>query len=159
MRHVAASGRLGLACVALAWFFVLTACASFGTPTNDDAEPNPAIGGANARTTVTRAELEHTPAARVEELLAGRVPGLHVIHNGSGDFTIRIRGNHTFGGGDSPLLVIDGLPIHASGFSRALSSMHPRDVERIEVLRDAGATASYGVQGAHGVILITTRRR
>ena len=96
---------------------------------------------------------------RVEELLMGRVAGLEVMRDASGDYRLRIRGQRSLLGGDEPLVLVDGMPIGAGGLSRALTGVSPSDVARIEVLKDAGATAFYGLRGANGVILITTRRR
>ena len=97
--------------------------------------------------------------ARVEEMLLGRVAGVQVVRTADGDFTVRVRGAHSFNGNDEPLLVVDGMQIPARGLRRALSGIAPQDVARIEVLKDAGATAAYGSLGANGVIVITTKRR
>jgi TonB-dependent SusC/RagA subfamily outer membrane receptor len=56
------------------------------------------------------------------------------------------------------VLVIDGLPIAAGSLSSALADLAPRDIARIDVLEDAGATSAYGSRGANGVIVITTKR-
>lgn len=103
-------------------------------------------------------ELRDIRAARVEELLQGRVPGVHVRRTVGGDFTVRVRGQQTFRGNGEPLFIVDGVPVQQGGVSTALAAIAPRDVARIDVLKDAGATAIYGSQGAHGVIIITTRR-
>jgi TonB-dependent SusC/RagA subfamily outer membrane receptor len=60
-------------------------------------------------------------------------------------------------GDDEPLLVIDGVPAQGA-IGPALAGLAPRDVARIDVLKDAGSTAIYGIRGANGVILITTKR-
>ena len=109
--------------------------------------------------TIDEAELQRIRFTRVEELLNGRVPGLYVIRTGTGGYTLRVRGLHTFQGSGEPLLVIDGMPIRSGGLEAALAGLNPTDLSRVEVLKDAGATGSYGVQGANGVVLITTRRR
>ena len=88
----------------------------------------------------------------------GRVPGLTVLHTANGGYSLRIRGRSSLYGNDEPLIVIDGMPIRQGGASNALMSLDPSDVARVDVLKDAGATASYGVQGGNGVVLITTRR-
>jgi TonB-dependent SusC/RagA subfamily outer membrane receptor len=89
---------------------------------------------------------------RIEQLLA-RVPGVQVSARGDGSFSVRVRGSHLDQG--EPLWVLDGMPV--SGATSVLSSVAPRDVERIDVLKDAAA-AIYGSQARHGVILVRTRR-
>jgi TonB-dependent SusC/RagA subfamily outer membrane receptor len=138
----------------------VAACGTSGAPTTT---PRPAEAPreqtAGAVTSITAADIGGMRAARVEELLMARVPGLEVMRDGSGDFRLRIRGSRSFYGRDEPLLVVDGMPVRQGGLSRVLMGIHPLDVARIDVLKDAGATAQYGVQGGNGVILITTRKR
>jgi TonB-dependent SusC/RagA subfamily outer membrane receptor len=98
-----------------------------------------------------------TQYSRVEEMLAARVAGLEVLRRGDGGFSLRIRGNGSFIGGGEPLLVVDDTPV-GMGAADALAGLSPRDVQRVDVLKDAGATAIYGSRGANGVIVITTRR-
>ncbi|MCY1722079.1 TonB-dependent receptor [Prolixibacteraceae bacterium Z1-6] len=110
----------------------------------------------------------------VDELIQGRTPGVQVIQSSAepgGGMAIRIRGAGSINASSSPLYVIDGLPIDngqvtaGSGAdmpgSRAprnpLSSINPADIESIEILKDASATAIYGARGANGVILVTTK--
>ena len=68
------------------------------------------------------------------------------------------RGAASLSASNQPLYVIDGMPIQAPSFGSALAGIPPNDVERIDVLKDAGSLAIYGSQGANGVILITTKR-
>jgi TonB-dependent SusC/RagA subfamily outer membrane receptor len=89
--------------------------------------------------------------ARVEDLLAARFPGVEVIGGGTGA-SVRVRGSTSLVGNNEPLYVLDGMPVSS------LVGINPRDVARIEVLKDAGSTAAYGIRGANGVILITTKR-
>lgn len=110
-----------------------------------------------------------------QELLRGRVSGLEVLPNsgepGSG-VSLRIRGTTSISAGSEPLYVIDGVPINntsvtpggasaggvsASSSSNPLALISPQDIESIEVLKDAAATAIYGSQGANGVVLIETK--
>lgn len=111
-----------------------------------------------------------------DQLLVGRVPGVQVTQsNGEpgGGFSVRIRGSSSITAGNDPLYVIDGFPIDntpllssSSGgkvspnFSprNPLNSLNPADIESIEILKDASATAIYGSRGANGVILITTKK-
>jgi TonB-dependent SusC/RagA subfamily outer membrane receptor len=95
--------------------------------------------------------------SRVEEMLAGRVPGLEVIRRGDGGFSLHVRGANSFFGSREPLLVIDGMPVDI-GASTALAGLSPLDVQRVDVLKDAGAAAIYGSRAANGVVIITTKR-
>lgn len=111
---------------------------------------------ASARS-LSAAELGRLRVKRVEELLAGRVPGVRVLPTRSGGFTIRIRGPNTLGGHEEPLFVIDGMPITLLP-GEGLTWLNPADIERIDVLKDPVDTSLYGVRGANGVIVIRTRQ-
>ncbi|MDE0474878.1 MAG: TonB-dependent receptor plug domain-containing protein [Gammaproteobacteria bacterium] len=104
-----------------------------------------------------RAEDAGREVTSIIDLIEGRLPGVSVRRLGNGDVSIRVRGAGSFMGGGEPLFVIDGRTIMAPAGS-ALMAISPRDVVRIDVLKDAGATAIYGSRGANGVIVITTRR-
>lgn len=97
-------------------------------------------------------------AARVEEVLQGRVAGLQVARLPNGELSLRIRGTTSVLGSNEPLLVLDDQIIAPSQVSSALAMLSPHDVLRVEVLKDAGSTAFYGSRGANGVIIVTTRR-
>ena len=88
--------------------------------------------------------------------LQGQMPGVVVVKNvgkpGSG-YNINIRGISSIGGSNSPLFVIDGIP-STSG----INELNPADIEKIDVLKDASATAIYGSRGAKGVVIVTTKR-
>lgn len=103
-------------------------------------------------------KLKEIPANSIEGLLQGRVAGVQVINSsqdpGAGA-TVRIRGNSSLKGSNSPLLVVDGFPFGDAG---DLKQINPQDIVSMEVLKDASASAIYGSRGANGVILITTRR-
>jgi TonB-dependent starch-binding outer membrane protein SusC len=92
----------------------------------------------------------------VADMLVGRFPGVEVRQLANGSVSIRIRGSRSFRSSEEPLIVVDGIPQHNG--SQALTDMNPRDVESIEVLKDAAASAVFGSRGANGVILIATRR-
>ena len=101
-----------------------------------------------------------TPA----DLLRGKSAGV-VVTAGSGmpgsGATIRIRGTSSLNADQSPLIVIDGLPVSndgISGMSDPLSSINPDDIESFTVLKDASATAIYGSRASNGVIVITTKK-
>jgi TonB-linked SusC/RagA family outer membrane protein len=103
-------------------------------------------------------DLNRTPASSVDQLLQGKIAGVQVIvpsgEPGAGA-TIRIRGNSSINGSNSPLLVVDGYPWGEAG---NLKQINPDDIESIEVLKDASAAAIYGSRGANGVILVTTKK-
>ncbi len=98
--------------------------------------------------------LKQTPAANLGIALAGRLPGLSVMQRsgvpGGEQMEFYIRGKSTING-QQPLILVDGV-------ERDFTALDPREVETISVLKDASATAVYGVRGANGVIMITTRR-
>jgi TonB-dependent starch-binding outer membrane protein SusC len=92
----------------------------------------------------------------VVEMLVGRFPGVEVRQLANGSASIRIRGSRSFRSAEEPLIVVDGIPQANGGM--ALMDLSPRDVESIEVLKDAAASAVFGSRGANGVILISTRK-
>lgn len=97
--------------------------------------------------------LKNTPASNVSDALQGRMSGVSVIGNGdpSKSSTIRIRGVNSVSGDAGPLVVIDGF------IGGDLKNINPSDIQSIEVLKDASATAVYGSRGANGVVLVTTK--
>ncbi|HXD77042.1 MAG TPA: TonB-dependent receptor [Puia sp.] len=120
-------------------------------------------------------ELMKTNPVNLQQGLQGRVAGVQVLQNdgapGAG-ISIQIRGANSFLGGTEPLYVVDGIPFNADNSSatpnslepnevqtiNALSFLNPSDIESVEVLKDASATAIYGSRGANGVVLITTKK-
>lgn len=104
---------------------------------------------------VSSDDLLNTPTANVTQAIAGKIPGVVTTQvsgaPGADDATINIRGRATFAGDGAPLVMVDGV-------ERAFSQVAPDDIESISVLKDASATAVYGVRGANGVILVTTKR-
>ena len=89
------------------------------------------------------------------QLLQGKVPGLVIVQNSDpngGVNSLTLRGASTLNGSTSPLYVVDGIP----GVN--LNLISPNDIESIDVLRDASATAIYGSKAANGVIMVTTKR-
>lgn len=97
-------------------------------------------------------------ASRVEEMFQGRMAGVTVTRTPGGGYAVRIRGASNFTGGGEPLFVIDGVPLYGGRVGHELDGINPADIERIDVLKDAGSAAIYGSRAANGVILITTRR-
>jgi TonB-dependent SusC/RagA subfamily outer membrane receptor len=96
------------------------------------------------------------PVQRAEDLMRGRFPGVHVTEVPGQGVIVRVRGLSTFNGNSSPLYVVDGMPISAG--DNGLLGINPRDIAKIQVLKDPAQTAEYGVRGGNGVILITTKR-
>ncbi len=106
-----------------------------------------------------------------QDMLIGKVAGVQITTNsgapGSGS-TIRIRGNGSVNGSQDPLIVIDGYPVDntgptgsttsVSGISNPLALLNPSDIETFTVLKDASATAIYGLRASNGVIIITTKK-
>lgn len=119
--------------------------------------------GTRKRTEVTGAvssvsgeKMRNVQTANISSALQGQVAGVVVTQNsfrpGQGS-TIRIRGNRSLSASNEPLVVVDGFPT-----SYTIDDLNPADVETIDVLKDAAATAIYGVRGANGVIQVTTRK-
>jgi len=113
---------------------------------------------------VTGNELRKTQPVTVDQALQGKVAGLVVQQTSGqpgGGVNIQIRGLSSFGGG-SPLYVIDGVIIGQSfegqNGTNPLATISPSDIESVDVLKDASATAIYGSQATNGVIVITTKR-
>lgn len=101
-------------------------------------------------------ELIKRPAANVQNLLQGKVPGLQVTQGsgkpGGDGAEMRIRGVGTFSGaGSGPLVLIDGV-------MGDMTSLNPDDIESVSVLKDAASAAIYGARAANGVVLVTTKR-
>jgi len=96
---------------------------------------------------------------RIEELIEGRAPGVRVIRNQDGSIRLQIRGVSSPTGHTDPLVVIDGNPTTELRPGGALAALNPSDVVSIDVLKDAASTAFYGMRGANGVIVITTRQQ
>jgi len=92
----------------------------------------------------------------MEELFAGRFPGVEVLRISGGGISIRIRGTNTLMGSTEPLYIIDGARVQSG--PGGLLFLDPAEIRNIEVLKDIGSTAIYGSDGANGVIIITTKR-
>lgn len=109
-----------------------------------------------ALASVTSEKIREMPVYNVNQALQGRAAGVDIVNN---SFTansapmIRIRGNRSIKADNNPMYVVDGIPVEAG-----ISEINPMDVESIEVLKDASATAIYGSRAANGVVLITTKR-
>jgi TonB-linked SusC/RagA family outer membrane protein len=119
---------------------------------------------------VNTAELQQAPLVSIDQGLGGRASGVQVTQTSGmpgAVASIRIRGTTSLQGGNEPLYVIDGFPVYSGGgFGTTgshiqlsgLATINPSDIESIDILKDASATAIYGARAANGVVLITTKR-
>ncbi len=122
---------------------------------------------------VSEREIKAVPVVSLDQALQGRAAGVQITQNSAapgGAVSVRVRGTSSFGSNE-PLYVIDGVPIYsdngvisqtnpAGGGQRPnpLASLNPNDIESIDILKDASATAIYGTRGANGVVIVTTKR-
>lgn len=113
---------------------------------------------------VKASDLVQTPVANVAQGLQARVSGIQINQNSGapgGNVSVRIRGTNSINGASEPLYVVDGIQISNGGGINdvsPLSTINPNDIESVEVLKDASASAIYGARAANGVVLITTKR-
>lgn len=134
---------------------------------------------------LTAAEIEKQPISNFLQALEGRVPGLLITQQSGvpgSNFTVQIRGQNSILNGNTPLFIVDGIPYSSDRLNQVLAgytgtgyvgdpgsaaglgglsplnNINPADLESIEILKDADATAIYGSRGANGVILITTKK-
>ena len=113
---------------------------------------------------IRASELTQTPIANVAQGIQSRVPGVQISQNSGapgGNISVRIRGTNSITGTSEPLYIVDGIQISNGGGITdvsPLSTINPNDIESVEVLKDASASAIYGARAANGVVLITTKR-
>jgi TonB-dependent SusC/RagA subfamily outer membrane receptor len=128
---------------------------------------------------VTSTDIERQPISNPLEAISGRMAGVYVQQTtglSGGGFNIEIRGRNSLrndngNNGNLPLYIVDGVPITSASLDAIsnvanqvlpqmspLNAINPSDIESIEILKDADATAIYGSRGANGVVLITTRK-
>ena len=130
----------------------------------------------SAVTSVKMADLERADMSSLDQMLEGKIPDLLVTNNSAEVGVapkIRIRGTSTIVGNREPLWVVDGIvvqdpvevspeelndPDYVNRIGNAIAGINPQDIERIDVLKDAAATAIYGTKAANGVIVVTTKR-
>jgi TonB-dependent starch-binding outer membrane protein SusC len=105
---------------------------------------------------VTSKEIENRPVQNALQAMQGTVAGADITTNSRpGELgSIRIRGNRSLLADNTPLYVIDGIPMEAG----SMADVNPNDIESMEILKDASATAIYGSRGANGVVLISTKK-
>ncbi|MHA7831269.1 MAG: SusC/RagA family TonB-linked outer membrane protein [Flagellimonas sp.] len=124
--------------------------------------------------TIKAETLEKQPVGNPLAAMQGQLSGVNIVQNTGvpgGGFTIDIRGRNFINGASDPLFIVDGVPISSQslgsndvsgqilgGNVSPLNAINPNDIESIEVLKDADATAIYGSRGANGVVLITTKK-
>ncbi len=109
-----------------------------------------------ALTRVGEKELSAKPVSNAFEALQGKAAGVDITTSERPGTvgSIMIRGSRSISASGSPLYVVDGVPLQAGG----IETLNPRDIESIDILKDASSTAIYGSRGANGVVLITTKR-
>lgn len=123
---------------------------------------------------ITAKDIEKQPVGNVLAAMQGRMAGVDIIQDGGtpgGGFQVKIRGQNSLrSDGNEPLYIIDGVPYSSSTTGSSitstasasptspLNSINPSEIESLEVLKDADATAIYGSRGANGVVLITTKK-
>jgi TonB-linked SusC/RagA family outer membrane protein len=114
------------------------------------------INVTGAISSITTKDLTQSPVANISNSLVGRLPGLFASQAGgepgNDGSTIRIRGVGTYTGNTSPLILVDGIEV------TNFDNIDPNEVANLTILKDASSTAVYGIRGANGVIIITTRR-
>jgi TonB-linked SusC/RagA family outer membrane protein len=157
---------------------VTEATTAFNITLNEDAQALKEVVvvgyGTQERQSVTGAvasvsgrDVAAQPVADAAQAIQGRAAGVQVVSNsgapGGGGTSVRVRGI-TSAGNNSPLYVVDGFPLPSAvdgngmATGNELNSINPNDIESIDVLKDASATAIYGVRAANGVVIITTKR-
>ena len=109
-----------------------------------------------ALTRVGEKELNTKPVNNAFEALQGKAAGVDIITSERPGTlgSIAIRGQRSISAGRGPLYVVDGVPLQTGG----IETLNPRDIESIDILKDASSTAIYGSRGANGVVLVTTKR-
>lgn len=106
---------------------------------------------------ISEEKLQSRPTANFSDALQGRSSGVQIRQSGGdldGKFQIAIRGVGSVTGSNDPLIVVDGVPLVSASFS----TINPKDIASIDILKDASATAIYGARAANGVVIITTKK-
>lgn len=110
-----------------------------------------------AVSSVNAAAIEKVPITTTEQALQGRAAGVQIVNNDAspgGNVSVLIRGIGSLAsGGNTPLYVVDGYPT-----TGGINNINPNDIASIDVLKDASATAIYGIRAANGVVIITTKK-
>jgi TonB-dependent SusC/RagA subfamily outer membrane receptor len=122
-----------------------------GCSSGRQTRPEPA-----GRPTVTSEDIDKSGGDPIKALQA-KSPGVLISRTDDGGISVQIRGASSFYSSNEPLYIIDEVPI-APGRNGALSGINPYDIETIKVLKDPAETGIYGMRGANGVIVITTKK-
>jgi TonB-dependent starch-binding outer membrane protein SusC len=124
----------------------------------------------SAISSVSSKDIENLPMPSPDQMMQGRAAGVLVSSNSGipgGGMFVRVRGTTSINANNDPLYVVDGIPIVSGNLSavglggstaNAMADINPADIESMEILKDASATAIYGARAANGVVLITTKR-
>jgi TonB-dependent SusC/RagA subfamily outer membrane receptor len=110
-----------------------------------------------ARPTATAADMERNPGEPIEKTLQAKDPSLQVSRTSDGGISLQIRGASSFSANTAPLFVVNGSPFEPGPLG-SLIGVNPYDIETIKVLKNPADIGVYGMRGANGVIVITTRR-
>ena len=128
------------------------------------------MSSASAVSSVKAEDLAGQPIASVDAALQGKAPGVQVVQNAGNPGnapSVRVRGSASVSASNDPLYVMDGVPIVAGDISQldaggqsiaAITSLSADEIESVDILKDAAATAIYGSRGSNGVVMITTKR-
>jgi TonB-dependent SusC/RagA subfamily outer membrane receptor len=106
---------------------------------------------------VTSEDIAQNAREPIEKTLQAKVPGVLITRAPDGSIALQIRGTSSFSANGAPLYVIDGSPVEP-GLGGILTGVNPYDIESIKVLKDPSETGVYGMRGANGVIVVTTKR-
>lgn len=131
-----------------------SACGGGRAARTDEPKPVPTSSGSG---TVDAKEIQNQAGRPIEEILASRVSGVRVTRTPDGGIAVQIRGATSIMGDNTPLYIVDGVPI-TPGPGGSLTGINPYDIASIEVLKDAANTTMYGSRGANGVIVIKTKK-
>ena len=169
--------KIPAAAVLCTVLFALAGCGGSATPPDGPAPRISRTPEADKASSARTGAADSLPASAlgdqhpqdIAEFLQSRVAGLRVIRADNGDISLRIRGGDMAFRRDSdgattavsagePLLIINGMPVNEGQNSNTLRALNPNEIENIQVLKDVSSTSSYGMRGAHGVILITLKK-
>lgn len=167
-QNVAVSGQTTIDIVLAEDIAQLDAVVVIGYGTQRKSDLTGAVGSTSSK------DLQERPQANIAQAISGRLTGVEITQNSGrpgGQSKVRIRGNTSISLDNSPLYVVDGIILASTttvnpngtygglqGGTTPLDYLNPNEIESIEVLKDASATAIYGARGANGVILITTKK-
>jgi TonB-linked SusC/RagA family outer membrane protein len=111
-----------------------------------------------AISSVSADQIEKVPVTTLDQAIQGRAPGVQVTQNDAapgGNVNVLIRGTGSLAiNGNQPLYVVDGYPLETGG----INNINPQDIQSLDILKDASATAVYGMRAANGVVIVTTKR-